>query len=421
MSGRLKSCGLLVLLALVFLGGMSAGAFLDQRFFLNLNFPSQAAASAQSFNPNLIKEAWDKINQSYVDRQAVDGVRLTYGAISGMMDTLGDTGHTTFLTPDMLKLQRNFTQGSFEGIGAQVSAKDGRVVIVAPMDGSPAQKAGVKPGDIIMKVDGIDTEGKSISEVVSHILGKDGTSVTITLQDPTSGDLRDVTIIRARIDVHNVTWQMLPGTRIAHVRLVGFSQNVTDDLVKALNEIQKQGGEGLILDLRNNPGGLLDEAIGTASQFLAKGDVLQVKNAQGKVQSIAVNPGGVATTIPMVVLVNPGTASASEIVSGALQDARRAKVVGEKTFGTGTVLREFPLSDGSALLLATEEWLTPKGRVIWHQGIQPDVPLTLPKQVIPLTPESERQLSAQELKASQDVQLLKAIELLSKMASAPVQ
>jgi carboxyl-terminal processing protease len=210
-----------------------------------------------------------------------------------------------------------------------------------------------------------------------------------------------------------VTWHQLPGTTVAHVRIAGFSTGVTDDLKSALQEIERQGLSGLILDLRDNPGGALEEAVGTSSQFLQGGDVLIEVNAQGDKTPVPVQPGGVATAIPMVVLVNSGTASASEIVSGALQDPERAQLVGETTFGTGTVLGEFTLSDGSALLLATEEWLTPSGRVIWHQGLTPNVIVSLPPGSTPLYPSAEEGLTAQTLADSGDAQLLKALDLLS--------
>lgn len=372
------------------------------------------AIPSTSSDISLITEAMKLIESNYVDRANIKTDQLVYGAISGMMDALGDTGHSRFLTPDMVRSERTMTTGSFEGIGAEVQSKNGNVVIVAPIDGSPAQKAGVHPGDIIVKVDGVDVTGQSLESVVQRIVGPAGTKVTITLQDPQTGDMRDLTITRARIVIHNVTWAMLPGTKIAHLRIAEFSKGVTGDLAKALQQIQAQKATGIVLDLRNNPGGLLDEAVGVASQFLKSGTVLEEKNAQGEVRSIAVKPGGTATNIPMVVLINGGTASASEIVSGALQDAHRATLVGEKTFGTGTVLNEFSLSDQSALLLATEEWLTPNGRVIWHQGISPDVTSTLPTTATLLTPESERELTVTQLMNNDDSQLLKALETLQK-------
>jgi carboxyl-terminal processing protease len=209
---------------------------------------------------------------------------------------------------------------------------------------------------------------------------------------------------------------MIPGTTLAHVRVAAFSQNVTRDLQIALSQMDQQHATGVILDLRNDAGGLLDESIGVASQFLSSGNVLLTKDATGKQTASAVRPGGQATKIPMVILINQGTASASEIVTGALQDAKRGTVIGDKTFGTGTVLIPFLLSDGSSLLLATEEWLTPAGRVIWHNGLEPDIPVDLPNGIAPLVPEGERNLTADQIKASQDSQLLKAIEVLSQDA-----
>jgi carboxyl-terminal processing protease len=427
---RIVFLAFVLITILVLVIGIAGGIVLDRRILAQGDpekallgvaaaqaLPAIQAQSTSSVSDdiNLISEAMKLIENNYVERTNLKTNQLVYGAISGMMDALGDTGHSRFLTPDMVRAERTVTNGSFEGIGAEVQSKNGNVVIVAPIDGSPAQKAGVRPGDIIVKVDGEDVTGQSLASVIQRILGPAGTKVTITLQDPQTGETRDLTITRARIQLHNVTWQMLPGTTIAHLRIAEFSNGVTNDLIKALKEIRAQKATGIVLDLRNNPGGLLGEAVGVTSQFLKDGTVLQEKNAQDEVKITKVKPGGLATDIPMVVLINGGTASASEIVSGALQDAKRATLVGEKTFGTGTVLNEFSLSDKSALLLATEEWLTPNGRVIWHEGISPDVTAVLPNTSLPLTPESEQGLTPSQLNNSQDSQLLKGIETLQKL------
>jgi len=400
----------------VFLGVGFAGGVLVDHFLITPTIAS-ASTQSQSNGLELVNQAYQIIQQHYVDRSAVQQTQLEYGAISGMVDSLGDTGHSRFLTPQMVKEENNFTQGLFEGIGAEVSLNNnGQVVIVAPIDGSPAQAAGVKPGDIMLKVDEVDLTGLSLSDVVSKVLGPAGTQVTITLQDPGTGAIRDVTITRAKITIQNVTWVMLPGTTIADVRIAAFSQGVTKDLRTALQQIQAQGATSIVLDLRNDPGGLLDEAIGVTSQFLGSGKVLLVKDAQGNEQSYPVRSGGLALNIPMVVLVNQGTASAAEIVAGALQDAHRATLMGETTFGTGTVLNGFPLSDGSQILLATEEWLTPAGRVIWHKGIAPDVSVSLASTITPFVPEAGIGMTAAQLQSSQDVQLIKAIDQLSQGA-----
>jgi carboxyl-terminal processing protease len=373
-------------------------------------------ASASKSQPDfrLMAQAWNTIQNHYVDPTGIQPTELTYGAISGMVDSLGDTGHSTFLTPDMVKELRTTERGEFKGVGIEIQMKNGRAVVVAPLDDSPAQKAGLQPGDLILKVSGEDITDWPISRVVDHISGRAGTKVRLTVQDARSSRTREVTLVRASIKLHEVTWQRLPGTANAHLRLASFDAGVTRDLQKALIEIQHDKLNGVILDLRNNPGGLLDEAVGVASQFLNGGNVLLAKDAKGIVEPIPTDKGGVATNLPLVVLVNEGSASAAEIVAGALQDAHRAKLVGGTTFGTGTVLQRFRLSDGSALLLAVEEWLTPNGRSFWHKGITPEVTVTLPSEVNPLLPSGERGMSAEQLQRSEDGQLLAALRLVSR-------
>ncbi len=417
MHARLRQFAALVFMLLVLTLGITGGIVLDREVFIAHAQTNTSQSSANGPDLQLIDEAWNKIQQQYVDKSAEDPKTMTYAAISGMVNSLGDTGHTSFLSPAMVKSENDYTKGTFEGIGAEVQAKGDHVVIVAPLDNSPAQKAGLHAGDVILKVNGKDTTGLPLEQVVSQILGPAGTSVTLTIQDTKANNTFDITLVRAQIVMQNVTWQRLPGTNIAHVRIAGFSQGVSRELKQALTDMQSQGVTAIILDLRNNPGGLLDEAVNTTSQFLSSGDVLLEKDAQGQTTHVTVRPGGVATKIPMVVLVNNGSASASEIVAGALQDAHRGALIGETTFGTGTVLEEFPLSDGSALMLATQEWLTPDGRVIWHKGIVPDQPVTESATATMLTPEGERTMTAAQLQSSDDAQLLQAIHQLSQSAN----
>ena len=398
----------LIFAAILLLGiGVAGGVLLERNVLAATPLPNTTA------DFQLIDEAWQTVLRHYVDRTAVTDQRLTYGAISGLIDGLGDTGHSRFLSPEMVQEQRNYTTGTFEGIGAYVESQNGYTVIVAPIDNSPAQKAGLQPGDIIIGVDGEDVTALSLEEVVQKVLGPADSQVTLTILTPSTGKERDVTVTRAKIELENVTWQQLPDTQIAHIRMSAFSEGVSQDLQKALTDVQAAGVQGVILDLRNNPGGLLSEAIDTASQFLPEGTaVLLREDAQGNRQTETAVSGGTGLDIPLIVLINQGSASASEIVAGALQDNHRATLLGETTFGTGTVLNEFGLSDGSALLLATEQWLTPSGRVIWHSGIVPDtvVPLSLDTQL--LRPEAERQLTAAELASNADAQLLQAIQQL---------
>jgi carboxyl-terminal processing protease len=364
----------------------------------------------------LMAQAWNTIQNQYVDRSSLQPEELTYGAINGMVEALGDTGHSTFLTPSMVKDLKNMERGEFKGIGIEIQVKGTHVVVVAPIDGSPAERAGLHPGDIILRVSGEDVTDWPLARVAERITGRAGTKVTLTLEDPRTSRTRQVTLVRASVKLHDVTWQRLPSSSIAHLRIASFDSGVTKDLRSSLEDIQREGLNGVILDLRNNPGGLLDEAIGVASQFLADGVVLQAKDASGKMSSVPVEKGGLGTNLAMCVLVNEGSASAAEIVAGALEDNRRANLVGETTFGTGTVLQEFRLSDGSALLLAVEEWLTPKGRSFWHQGLKPEFPVAMPPEAILLFPQAERKMTATDLQSSDDRQLLAALRLVNQLA-----
>ncbi len=236
----------------------------------------------------------------------------------------------------------------------------------------------------------------------------------LTIRSGADGPERDVRIIRADVQIEPVSWAMVPGTKTAVLRLEQFSSGASPELRTALEEIKSAGADRLILDLRGNPGGYVNEAGAIASEFLPSGNVYIERNAAGEEKATPVSPGGVAVDLPMVVLVDVGTASAAEIVAGALQDAGRARVIGEKTFGTGTVLGEFALSDGSALRIGTVEWLTPKGRVIWHEGIAPDVVVARPEGVAPVVPVDLQSMTATEVAALDDPQLKKAIELAAE-------
>ncbi len=397
--------------ALVFLSLLTAlvgGIILDRLVFARI-----AGDTPAMLDYKLISEAWDLIAKEYVRREAVQSRKLTYGAIGGMVNALGDTGHSAFLTPDMAHLEKHFLEGSFTGIGVELRIKDGHAIILAPIEGSPAQRAGLQSGDAIIRIGEKDVVGLPLEEIINDITGRSGTTVTLTILSAKTGQTRTVSLVRAEIIVHNVTWTRLPGSGSADIRIAGFSQGVTDELRKALAEIKKAGIKSAILDLRDNPGGVFKTTIAATSQFLRSGDVALVRDNRGVTTAVPVERGGIAPDIKLVVLVNGGTASAAEIMAGALQDARRAELVGEKTFGTGTVLESFKLSDGSALLLAIAEWLTPDGRVIWHKGITPDVEVPLPAEVDPLYPAKIKDMTMAQIRTSEDKQLLRALELLN--------
>ena len=385
-----------------------------------------ATAVAQS-NPDTPKdfavfwEAWAIIQAHFIDRDVLDTKELTYGAIQGLVTALGDDGHTTFLTPSALERQQSAMAGSFSGIGAQLGMKEGLPVIIAPIDDSPAAEAGIKPGDIILGVDGEDVTSLTLDEIVDKVRGPAGTEVVLTLLREGESSSIEVKLVRREIKVAAVSWTMVPGTKVALVRLNQFSATAKAEIVEAYKALKAAGAESMILDIRNNPGGLLTQAISVTSQFLKNGNVLQEENAQGRRRAFRVESGGVATEIPMVVLINPGSASSSEIFAGAIQDHERGQLIGETTFGTGTVLQTFTLEDGSALLLGTSQWLTADGRLIRKQGIKPDVEVVLPADGEFLTPTLVKELTADEVATSGDAQLLAGLKALNALPETTLE
>ena len=396
---RSRIIGAIIALVLAFGVGAAVGAFA----MLTL----RADDSPTDFG--VFWQAWNTINENFIDREVLTSKELTYGAINGLVQALGDEGHTAFLSPEELEAQQRSIAGSFSGIGAQLGVEDGLPIIVAPFDGSPAAQSGVKAGDIILSVNGEDITGLSISAIAEKIRGPEGTEVTLTLFRPTSEESLEITIVRGEINIPAVDWTMIPDTEIGLLRLTRFSANAQEEVVAALNAMQETGAQGVIVDLRNNPGGLLTQAVAVTSQFLTEGTVLQQENAQGERLQFPVEEGGVAPNIPLVVLTNPGTASSSEIFAGAIQDHERGIVIGETTFGTGTVLQTYELSDGSALLLGTSQWLTANGRLIRKQGIAPDIVVELGPEGEMLSPNVVEEMTASEIAASGDPQLIAAL------------
>src|SRR5208337_4457419 len=234
-----KLIGLIISVMVTTSGAIIGGVMLD-RLVLADFAPLKNMQKAAEPDFKLMCEAWSIISKKYVDRQAVQAQKLTYGAISGMVNALGDTGHSTFLSPEMQSMASHFLEGNFSGIGAQIKIKEGHIVILAPMDGSPAQQAGLQSGDIILRVNGEDITGLPLEEAVTRIAGKPGTSVTLTLLNPKSGQSREITVVRAKITVRNVRWQRLSGSKVAHMRIAGFSQGVAEEVRKALKEVRNQ-------------------------------------------------------------------------------------------------------------------------------------------------------------------------------------
>lgn len=374
-----------------------------------------ASSSSQTYS-NLIQQAWNVVDQNYVDRKAVNYQQMSYSAIQAMLAVLNDKGHTRFLTPADVKAEQQQLSGSFTGVGLYLNQdpKTKQLIISSPIPGAPADKAGFKHGDIIIAVNGTSVVGKDISSVSTLIQGPVGTTVSITIQRPSTHQTLTIKVARAEIKVPNVIMHYIAQDHVADIQLVQFSDGVSDQLKAALSQAKKLGATKFILDLREDPGGYLSEAVSTASEFIPNGNVLLEQNSTGQRLPIAVNGNTVNTKDTIVVLVNGDTASAAEIVSGALQDNHRAIIMGVKTYGTGTVLQEFPLSDGSAILLGTQEWLTPKGKFIRGNGIVPDITVPLNSNAVILTPNTENatNMTEQQILSSGDNQLNAAIHYL---------
>jgi carboxyl-terminal processing protease len=417
--GRTALIGSVVGLALIvtFTAGIGVGRLLGPVVPESGAAPNPASSTPTDFG--LIREAWDTIHQQYVGRDELDDRALIYGAIEGLTDAVGDTGHTDFMTPEERRQRNDSLSGSYVGIGVRIEPDDaGRPRIVGVFDESPAKKAGIVPDDVILEVDGRPTEDAGIDQVAGWVRGEAGTTVKLKVRRGADGPERTVEIVRADVPIHPVSWTLIPGTKTALIRLEQFSSGAADEVVETLKTARADGAQRVVLDLRGNPGGYVNEAVGVASQFLSSGLVYIQRNAADERTEHSVTPNGVATDLPLVVVVDGTTASSAEILAGALQDAGRAKVVGETTFGTGTVLSEYDLSDGSALRVGTVEWLTPKGRRIWHEGIAPDEPVMLPEGSLPLTPEEVARLTAAAAKDIPDVQLAKALEVVGTEAAA---
>jgi carboxyl-terminal processing protease len=390
------------------------GAFLERQGLVPGGAGGAPIGIQRTFHP--FWEAWRLVDDHFVDRKAVEDVqRRTQGSIAGMLASLGDTGHTAFLTKEEVQRMESSLEGHMEGIGATVTIKDRRPTIMGTLPASPAQKAGLKQGDVLQAVDGRPVTGLSLDRVVAQVRGPAGTEVRLQVTREGSPNPLDFTVKRAKVEVPSVTWRMLPGEPVVHVAIREFGEKADAQLRAALKEARAQGTRGVLVDVRANPGGLKEQAVEVTSQFLKGGEVVFIQqDARGRQEAINAKPGGEAPDLPLVVLVDGGSASSAEIFAGALQDHGRAKLVGTRTFGTGTVLQPFPLTDGSAVLLAVKEWLTPNGRQIWHQGITPDIEVALPEDATALLPDTEEGLTAEGLKKSKDKQVLRALEVLKE-------
>lgn len=407
--------GLIVVVVVILSLGSFAGGFVTAQALpllsrlnaasietpLPLSTPPQALESTPSDLQTLFVpfwETWDLVHTQYVD-QPVDDIELIRGAIRGLLAALKDE-HTSYMDPQQYADATAELSGEYDGIGAWVDPSGDYLIIISPMPNSPAEKAGLKPGDKIIAIDGEDMTGLDGEIVRLKVLGPAGSVVHLTVLREGEPEPLEFDIVREHIVIQSVIGEMRPDG-LAYVQITTFGDNTTRELRQTLNTLMAQEPKGLILDLRYNGGGYLQTAVEVASEFIGQGVILYEQYGDGTRQSYEAIPGGRATKIPLVVLINEGTASASEILAGAIQDYGRGKLVGVTSYGKGSVQNWVPLSnDQGAVRVTVAKWLTPNGRTIHKQGLTPDV-------VVEITEE--------EIKAKQDPQLEKAVEVLLEM------
>jgi carboxyl-terminal processing protease len=359
--------------------------------------PRPAAQAPAGPGMPLLDEAWSKVRESYVGEVPSDTLR-NYGAIRGAIQTLNDR-FSIFIEPQIRAVERDQQRGSFGGVGATVVVNEDGQIVLTPIRDAPAEKAGLKPNDILLAIDGVPLPPKpELNQVLLRIRGDVGTVVNLTVGR--GSDRFELRIVRAVIETPSTTWRVITSTAGARAGLIAiqsFTARTPEEVKRAITELRRDGVAGLVLDLRDNGGGLLNASIEVASQFIADGVVLLERRREQTEISFRASGGGLATSLPLVVLVNANSASASEIVAGALQDNGRARLVGAKTYGKGSAQYIYDLSDGSSVHVTFAKWYTPKGRSIDGVGLTPDVEVTR---------------AEDEAKRGQDSQLAAALAIL---------
>ena len=371
------------------IGWLALALLLAGNLVIGARLQSQAGAAedraAGYENIALFTRVLEQVREQYVEPGKTAYQDLIYGALRGMLQSLDP--HSQFLDPDMYKEMKDDTAGEFGGLGIVIGVKDGVLTVVAPMEDTPGFRAGLLPGDKIIEIDGQGTEALTLSEAIKKLRGAPGTKVSLRVLRPKTQEIQKLDLVRARINVPSVKDAEILESGIGYVRLLQFNERTAGALQEELKKLSGEGMKALVLDLRNNPGGLLTSAIDVAEKFVPRGEMIVfTQGRSGKPQQTFRAKGRQHyTEMPMVILVNGGSASAAEIVAGALKDHRRAILVGEKTFGKGSVQSVVQLDDGSAIRLTTAYYYTPSKRVIHEQGIEPDI-------LIPMPPEDWRKL-----------------------------
>ncbi len=393
-----------------------AGIFFLAGFFTGV---SKTVGGEDEYNYlRLFSDVLRIVKENYVEEPGIKN--LIYGALRGMMSSLDP--FSSFFPPEKYKEFMEETEGEFGGVGIEITVEKGRPVVVAPIEGTPAFKAGLRAGDVIIAVDGEDTFGKTLIEIVRKIRGKPGTTVSLTIMRRGEDKPRKFDIERAIIKIESVKYTNYQG--IGYIKVIQFQHYTSRDLKKAIKDLMGQGVEGFILDLRNNPGGLLSEAVKVSDLFLPEGSlVVYTKGRRGKEEKYyAKDPQTLPSSVPLIVLINKGSASASEIVTGALRDHGRAIIVGEKSFGKASVQNIIPLEDGSAIKLTVAYYYTPRGSLIHKRGIEPDVKVAMDEKRWEKLAEAIRKMRIEGshkkviLLPDIDLQLRKAIEVLKARA-----
>ena len=374
---------------------------------------SKTSPTSNNEELDLVEEAWQVINTDYVDKAKLNLEELSAGAIKGMLEAVNDP-YTAYYDANEYRMIRELNiEGSYGGIGTVVTIADGNLTVVAPIEGTPAARAGLKPRDRILEINGETTQGMSLEEAVLRIQGEPGTQVTLKVLHKGEEIPETMVITREEININSVYPEVITDTPvltptpaptvtpltgdIARIRITYFSSRTGDEIATALKDVIDGGVSGIILDLRDDPGGVLDSAIKVASQFLKEGIVLYTVDSNGDRENWDVIKGGLATNLPLAVLVNENSASASEVVAGALQDYDRGLLIGTKTYGKGSINHFRELSDGSAIYITIGRWYTPNGRQIEGNGLIPDV-------VVDRT--------EQDIQEGKDPQLDKAVEYI---------
>ena len=317
-------------------------------------------------------EVWGLLQNNYVDKDKLKTQNLVNGAIDGLVNSLGDP-YTVFFPPKESKAFEEQIKGAFGGVGIEIGLRDSIITVIAPIKDTPAERAGLQAGDKIVKIDDKTTEGMKVDEAVGLIRGTKGTSVTLTVARPSFAEPRPFKLVRDTIKIPAVAWKMID-ENIAHLQVYVFNQNVDSEFKKAAVEITNSGAQKIILDLRNNPGGLLDSAVNLASYFLDAGQTVTIeREGNGKEEVFRTDNNGLLKRYPVVILLNKGSASASEILAGALRDNRNVTIVGETSFGKGSVQNIFDVSGKASLKITFAKWFTPNGTSINENGIAPNI------------------------------------------------